>query len=175
MVFSGSVFVGDEVGYHAAPTGATLWTESDRLRLQTRHAEGIQSVTTSSTTLTILEPYEWYVLSLQGDDLERIDIPTGDVEIVTDGKIAFSSSQYFNPDPVTLTSFTNVEESGIDYILAEYQSPRTEGEWLVAQVEFDTTEIYTEDDTWKFSFSTPGIEELDAALLVHAINLWMYR
>ncbi len=174
MVFSGSVFVGDEIGYHATAEGATIWTESNRLRLQTRHAQGVQSISTDSTTLEILEPYVWYVLPL-GQDLERIEIPTGDVEIVTDGKIAFSESQYFNPDPVTLTPFTNLEDSGIDYVLAQYKSPRTEGDWLVAQVAFDTDEIYTEDEAWKFSFSTPGIEQMDAALLIHAINAWMYR
>lgn len=175
IVFSGSVFVGDEIGYHAQAVGATIWTESNRLRLQTRHAEGVQTVTTDSGALAILEPYEWYVLSLEGDALERIEIPTGDIEIVTDGKIAFSKSQYFNPDPVSLTSFTKLGDAEIDYVLAEYQSPRKEGDWLVAQVAFDTEGIYTEDDAWKFTFSTPGIEELDALLLIHAIDVWMYR
>lgn len=175
IVFSGSIFVGDEIGYHAIAQGATLWTESNRLRLQTRHAEGVQTITTDSRALTILEPYEWYVLTLAGDALEQIEIPTGDVEIITDGKIAFAESQYFNPDPVTLTSYTNLDDAGVDYVLAQYQSPRQEGDWLVVQVEFDTSEIYTEDDTWKFSFSTPGIEDLNASLLVHAINMWMYR
>lgn len=175
IVFTGSIFVGDEIGYHENPSGATLFTESNRLRLQTRHAEGVQTVATDSTSLQILEPYEWYVLALAGDELESIEIPTGDVEIVTDGKIAFSSSQYFNPDPVTLTSYTNLQDSGIGYVLAQYQSPQKEGDWLVAQVEFDTSDIYTQDGSWKLSFSTPGIEESSASVLIHAINAWFYR
>ncbi|MBI5794317.1 hypothetical protein HZA87_04545 [Candidatus Uhrbacteria bacterium] len=175
IVFSGSVFVGDEIGYHARAQGAVLYTPSNRLRLQTRHGEGVQTVTSGSTALAIMEPYEWYVLALTGEDLKQVEVPIGDVEIVTDGKIAFSPSQYFNPDPVTLTAFTDLDGSGVDYVLAQYQSPRKEGEWLVAQVAFDTKGIWTQDGTWKFIFSTPGIEELDANLLVHAINAWLYR
>ncbi|MFA4845994.1 MAG: hypothetical protein WC654_05535 [Patescibacteria group bacterium] len=175
IVFTGSVFVGDEVGYRDQPRGATIVTESARMRLQTRHGEGVQTITSSSGSLAIVEPYAWYVLTLQGDGLESVEIPIGDVEIVTDGKIAFSVSQYFNPDPVSLTPYATLEDLGVSYVLAQYQSPRTEGDWLIAEVEFDTSRIYTEDETWKFSFSTPGIEDLDGSLLIHAINAWMYR
>ncbi|MBI4438280.1 hypothetical protein HY631_05015 [Candidatus Uhrbacteria bacterium] len=176
IAFVGSVFVGDEVGYREKPRGATLWTEAARVRLQTRHAEGIQTVRAASVSLEISEPYAWYVLPLEGEGApESVMIPVGDVEIVADGKIAFSASQYFDPDPVSLTPYASLEDLGVDYVLAAYQSPRQEGEWLVATVAFDTQQIYAEDNSWKFSFSAPGIEELGAHFLVRAINAWMYR
>ena len=99
-------------------------------------------------------------------------VPVGDVEIVTEGKFSFSPSQYFNPDPVSLNAYTTIEQLGVDYVLAQYQSPRQEGDWLVATVPFDVTDLYEEDQTWKFSFSTPLIEELGAKLLIHRIDTW---
>ncbi len=170
VVFLNTLFVGDEVGYREPSEGATLYTQSKRLRLQTRHAEGVQTITAGNQTLNIAQPYEWYTLTFADEGLERVVLPTGDVEIVTDGKFAFSPSQYFNPDPVSLNAYTTIEQLGVDYVLARYESPRKQGDWLVATVSFVAWDLYEEDETWKFSFSTPLIEELGAKLLIHRID-----
>jgi hypothetical protein len=162
--------IGDEIGYREPSMGATVYTESKRLRLQTRHAEGVQTVHAGGQSVEVAEPYEWYTVTFGSEGLERIILPTGDVEIVTEGKFAFSPSQYFNPDPVSLNAYTTIEQLGVDYVLAQYQSPRQEGEWLVATVPFVAWDLYEEDQTWKFSFSTPLISELAAQLLIHRID-----
>jgi hypothetical protein len=156
IVFLNMIYIGDEVGYREPWEGATIYTQSPRVQVQTRHAEGVQTIEAGEQVLEVEEPYEWYTLT-RNDLNAAIDIPVGDVEIVVDGKIAFSESQYFNPDPVSLSAFSAIEDLGIDYVYATYTSPREEGEWLVGTVSFDTAGLYTDDETWKFSFSTPGI------------------
>lgn len=170
IVFLDTLFIGDEIGYREPGEGATFYTQSKRLRFQTRHAEGIQTLTAGHQTLEIAEPYEWYTLTLPNEGLEAVTLPTGDVEIVAEGKFAFLPSQYFNPDPVSLNAYTTIEQLGVDYVLARYQSPRQEGDWLVATVPFVAWDLYKENQTWKFSFSTPLIEELEARLLIHRID-----
>lgn len=170
IVFLNTLFIGDEVGYREPWAGATLLTESKRLRFQTRHAEGVQTVTAGDQTLEVAEPYKWYTLTMLGDGLASVVIPTGDVEVVAEGKFAFSPSQYFNPDPIALNAYTTIDQLGVDYVLAQYQSPRKEGDWLVATIPFVAWDLYDEDQTWKFSFSTPLIKELAAQLLVHRID-----
>ncbi|NQV90351.1 hypothetical protein HQ487_02990 [Candidatus Uhrbacteria bacterium] len=171
IVFLNTVFIGDEVGFKDSGTGGTFYTQSKRLRLQTRHAEGVQTLVAGSQTLEIQEPYVWYVLSFAGEGLEKVTLPKGDVEIVTEGTYSFSPSQYFNPDPVSLNSYTTIEQLGVSYVLAKYESPRKEGNWLVARVRFIAWDLYQESQTWKFSFSTPLIKELDASLLIHQIDI----
>lgn len=175
VVFLNALFIGDDVGYREAGKGATFYTEAKRLRLQTRHAEGIQTLTAGNQTLEIAQPYEWYTLTFPNDGIEAMTLPTGDVEVVTEGKFAFSQSQYFNPDPVSLNAYTTIEQLGVDYVLARYQSPRQEGDWFVATVPFVAWDLLEEDQTWKFSFSTPLIDELDAEFLVHRIDTWFNR
>ena len=172
VVFLSTLFIGDEIGYREPSEGATIYTESKRLRFQTRHAEGVQTITAGDQSLDIAQPYEWYTLMFEGEGLESVVVPVGDVEIVTEGKFAFSSSQYFNPDPVSLNAYTTIEQLGVDYVLAAYQSPRQEGDWLVATIGFVAWDLYEEDQTWKFSFSTPLIEELSAKFLIHRIDTW---
>jgi len=175
VVFLNTLFIGDEVGYRETSAGATFYTESKRLRLQTRHAEGVQTAVAGGNTFEIAEPYEWYTLSFYEEGIEKVVLPKGDVEIVTEGNFSFSSSQYFNPDPVSLNAYTTIEQLGVDYVLARYESPRQEGDWLVARVPFVTEDLYQDDQTWKFSFSTPLIEELEASLLIHQIDAWFNR
>jgi hypothetical protein len=175
MVFLNTIFIGDQIGYREPAQGATLYTQAKRLRFQTRHAEGVQTVSSSERTLDIAEPYEWYTLALTQDGVESIDVPVGDVEIVTEGKFAFSSSLYFNPDPVALNAYTSIEQLGVDYVLARYISPRQEGDWLVATVPFIVAGLYENNQAWKFSFSTPLIVELGAQLLIHRIDTTLYR
>lgn len=170
IVFLNTLFIGDEIGYREPSEGATVYTQAKRLRFQTRHAQGVQTLIAGDQTLEIAQPYEWYTLTFQGEGLESVTLPTGDVEIVTEGKFAFSPSQYFNPDLVALNAYTTIDQLGVDYVLARYQSPRQEGDWLVATVPFVAWDLYKEDQTWKFSFSTPLIEELDAELFIHRID-----
>ncbi len=175
VVFLNTVFIGDEVGYSEPPRGTTLWTGSKRLRGQTKHAEGVQTLTGDSGEVEVEEPYQWYVLELSGAGVESVEIPAGDLELVTEGKMAFSASQYFDPDPTPLSAYATVEQLDVDYVLANYQSPRQEGEWLVADVGFLVEEIIDDDHTWKFSFSTPGIDALETSWLVHKINAWFFK
>lgn len=175
IVFLNTLFVGDEIGYREPSAGSTFFTESKRLRFQTRHAQGVQTITAGNQTFEVAKPYEWYTLTFPDEGLGSVTLPTGDVEVVTEGKFAFSPSQYFNPDPVSLNAYTTIEQLGVDYVLARYESPRQEGDWLIATVPFVAWNLYEEDQTWKFSFSTPLIEELNAHLLIHRINIWFHH
>lgn len=170
IVFLNTIFIGDEIGYRESSQGGTFYTEAKRVRFQTRHAQGLQTVDAGDQTIEIAQPYEWYALAFLGDGIQKVTVPTGDVEVVAEGKFAFSSSQYFNPDPVTLNAYTTIESLGVNYVLALYQSPRREGDWLVATVPFVTRDLFTDNQAWKFSFSTPFIVELAAKLLIHRID-----
>lgn len=174
IVFLNTVFIGDEVGYREPWEGAELYTQAPRVRMQTRHAEGVQTITAGEQSMDIVEPYEWYVLTR--DDLSSsIDIPVGDVEVVLEGNIAFDPAQYFNPDPVRLSAFSSIEDLDVEYVYAWYTSPQQQGDWLVATVPFDVSALVEDEQTWKFSFSTPGIVEFATNWLVHQVNATFYR
>ena len=175
IVFLNTVFIGDEVGYSEPPRGAELWTTVKWLRGQTRHAEGVQTLDGDTGSVEIEEPYQWYSLELTGTGVESVTVPYGDIEIVTDGKIAFSASQFFDPDPAPLSAYATLDQMEVDYVLAKYVSPRQEGEWLVADVGFLVDQIVSDEGTWKFSFSTPAIDALEASMIVHKTNIWFFK
>jgi hypothetical protein len=175
FVFLNMVYLGDEVAYREPGEGARFWTNGEYIRFQTRHAEGIQTVSIGEKTVDIIEPHEWYS-SINTQGVVEVNVPAGDVEMHLGGKIAFNQSQYFNPDTVALSAYTPLEELDVDYVLANYTSPRIEGDWLVGLVSFSSDELFEEEDgTWKISFSTPFVRERNTQVLIHQLNIWFYR
>lgn len=170
LVFLNMIYIGDEVGYRESTDTVLVWTISERFQMQTRHAEGVQNVVIGGEKESVAQPYEMYTF-LSKPELKEVEIPKGDIEIFADRPIAFSKSQYFTPDPVAIKSYMQIEDSAIEYILTSYLPPRNEGDWLVQNFEFNTASLVLEKDSWKFTFSTPLIEELRGRVIVKEINM----
>ncbi len=170
LVFLNMVYIGDEIGYREVAKPVSFWTASQRLQMQTRHAEGVQDVKISNKVFSVSQPYEMFIFQTDSG-LKMVEIPKGDIEVFVDSPIAFSASQYFVPDPIAIRPYTKIENSDVEYIFTTYVSPRKEGDWFVQTIEFDSAPLILEKDSWKFTFSTPLIETLDGKVIVKNINM----
>jgi hypothetical protein len=175
LVFSSNIYVADEVGYHEAAEGATVWSNAHNYAFQTRHGEGVQEVVVAGEKLFVEEPYLRYTLATEQAGVKEITLPYGDLEIQTDGYVALDPSMYFHPDPVRLTDQTDIDALQIDYILTTYKSPVQEGEWLVAHVEFAAQTLVLNEGSWKFVFSVPNMSERQSFVDVGKIKMIWQR
>ncbi len=147
---------------------------SERVKMQTRHSEGVQDVVINGKKQSVTEPYAFYIFDA-GPSLVAVDVPKGDLEVFFSGPVAFEKNQFFQPDPLMIQATTKIEESGIHYILSTYVSPRQVGPWLVQTVEVETPELFFDKKAWKFTFSTPEIESLKGNLKIKEINVKWFR
>lgn len=175
IVFLNGVYLGDVSGYRESFTPVTFWTEAKRLSAQTRHAESVQTLKIGSGTLHIPAPYQLVTESIQGQGLIPVTVSKEDVEILTDAPIAFSEAQHFRPDPIRLLPHTDLDQLRVNYILAKYTSPEVRDGWNVVTVRLDAKQFFLDQESWKFTFSTPEIEELDAHVDVKQIDFVMKR
>jgi hypothetical protein len=171
IIFTGQVYIGDEIGYAQEERGAEFWAGGGRVKLQTTRAQGVQEVLTGDKSVRIEEPFRWYAFDLENFGAQKVSVQSGDVKIISDSPIAFAQDQYFYPDPVSLVAHRTIENLDVDYVLANYVSPKKVGDWLIAGVEFDVDDLYEDKGAWKFSFSTPQIKEFDTKLDIHKIVL----
>lgn len=137
MSFLSNVNIGDEVGYLDDPRPVTLYTDAQHLTLFTRHAEGVQKVTVAGLEVDIAIPHERYNIEQEESGIVRVDIPRGDLVVVTDGVLAFSQDAFFNPMSVRLDDRTDLDKLGVDYVIARYDSPEADGDWRVASTRFE--------------------------------------
>lgn len=176
IIFLNSLFIGDDVAYHESPQSTIFWTEAKRLSFQTRHAEGVQTVRVADESITIQEPYGYYTQEITKAGLSSVFVPLGDLEVISDSPLAFTRDQFFRPDPVRLLPHTNLDALKINYILASYSPPKEVGDWKVATVSFENSEMLLDKDSWKLSFSTPEIKDLNKEVYIKEINMkWIRR
>lgn len=180
IVFLNTIFFGDEVAYKEPPRSVYFWTGSKKTSFRTRHSEGIQDVMVGNQTLKIEEPYKQYTLHSKTSGLLSAKLNKGDVEMFVDGPVSFSKEQYFNPDPIRLRDYSDVNSLGVNYILAKYTEPEQIDDWLVSRVSFNTSDILFQEDktqkkftdgVWKFVFSTPSISEHKSEVFIKDINI----
>lgn len=154
---------------------ASLWTDAKQLKAKTRSANGVQTISFGSEELAIEEPYRSYEMQSREIGLLPIQIPKSDLELFFDGAVSFSEESFFQPDPVLLTHTTDVDARGIHYLLASYEPPQTIGDWFMKTVRFKTEGLVSDDRTWKFVFSIPGVNETDKTFFVHQLIARFFR
>lgn len=182
LTYSKNVFVGDEVGYLEDPRPVELWTDAQHLTLFTRHAEAVQTVTLGNQQIDIAIPHERYNVVNTAVGVTKLTIPKGDVVVVTDGRVAFSPEAFFNPFPVQLDDRTDLDKLGVDYVLARYEEPVTDGAWQQAQATFWLPPLEREggaedaqEGSYRFVLSLPHSQEREAEVRVHALEFTFRR
>jgi len=175
IVFLNNLYLGDEVGWQAVPRAVQFWTEAKHLDFQTQHASGLQELLVGKEIAAVTEPYRRFPVEVLEDGVVKVASPTGDLLIHTDGHVAFSPEQFFNPDAVRLRAQTDLDRLGVNYVIASYSPPERQGNWLVNTATFDTSLLVFEGGAWKFTFSIPGISDLGASVDVGRIDMTWHR
>ncbi|MDP2631800.1 MAG: hypothetical protein Q8P30_03490 [Candidatus Uhrbacteria bacterium] len=171
MTFVNQLYIGDDVGYLEAPRPSVFYTNAKHLTLETFHADATQLVTFGTDTAEIENSHENIYHTVLDPGIVVGSTPAGDVKIVGDGKFSFSRGAYFDPDPASINTLTDLEALDIDYIITSYVLPKQIGNWLVGSDEFSLDGIVAEDGAITFTLSTPYISFLQNTVDVHAINL----
>lgn len=177
MTFVGPVFVGDEVGYREDPSAVRLWTDSKHLSFETYHADAAQRVMIGSSELLLPEAQVRYDTDVTEAGLIMVSAESGDFLMTADGKVAFSAGQFFNPDPVKLNGNTDLDDLGINFIIADYKAPEMDGVWLRTSVTFNLASPVREGlgEGLKLVLAAPGIASLQQELRVHDLTLTFER
>jgi hypothetical protein len=136
---------------------ARLYTNSQKIQLLTTNPGSLQKVKISGNELNIDKTYEQFVW-LNNSPLADLELKKGDITISGNGLFSFRKDQFFNPIIKKLDSTFNIDQTGINYILASYKLPIKQGEWLTAEAKFDLTRAYRENGNYNFLISASGLE-----------------
>lgn len=176
MTFVGPMFVGDDVGYRQDSQAVSLFTDGKHLSFETYHADAVQKVQIGSDELLMPEAQVRYDHEVSDAGLVAVSAEAGDFLMMSDGKVAFTRSQFFSPDPVKLSAQTNLDDLGINFIIAEYSPPKKDGDWLKSSAVFDLSTVYgLPPADLKLVLAAPSIAALQNEIRVHAFDLIFER
>lgn len=184
VTFVGPIFLGDETGYRETPSAVSYVTDGKHLTFETYHADAAQEVAIGSGTLLLPEAQVRYAYDVTESGLVDVSASAGDFLFTGDGKVAFSAAQFFNPDPVKLNWNTDLDDLGINFIVAEYAPPVEEGDWLKATATFNLSDVSASESaapasggkqSLKLLLAAPGIATLQNEVQVHGYRLIFER
>lgn len=180
LVFDSHLVLGDHVGYSDRTDPVTVIADGTRVSAWTSHADAFQTLTMDGKPYGIDALRVPVHAELAGIRQRHVIVsPKRDVVIDTDGVLALSEGQYFDPLPFALQWYTDVaalDAAGIRYVLTSYEPPVRDGELLVATAEFDTADLATTDDgAYRLVISVPGLEEDASVLHLESLNAILRR
>ncbi|MFH1744664.1 MAG: hypothetical protein ABH881_00670 [bacterium] len=148
--------------YENGRKNITLYTDSNKIWAKVVSPQGLQKITAGANEIIISETYKQFETALSGTSmtLKKLNLQKDGIIISGNGNFIFRESQFINSKIKKVSEF-GVNEEGVDYILANYQSPREEGEWKIANVELDISAAYRENGNYGFLISLPGLKADD--------------
>ena len=170
FTFVNRLSIADDVGYLVDPRATTLFTSAKHLTALTLHADSTQRLAIGSDAISVDVTHEKLFPTAEDVGLVAGTSPVGDIEIIGDGKFAFSRWAFFDPDPVTMNAYTDVDVQEIDYVLTSYVSPHNvDGGWIKARGLFDLGS--GSQDDLKLTVSVPGMLTYQGVVDVLAIDV----
>jgi hypothetical protein len=171
FVFLNRLYAGDAVGWREAPIRTSYISSGQAYTLQTLHNEGLQTIYFDRASVALDETYNQTQFILEKPkDKTKLEIPKGDVLVVSDGVFALSEDSFFMPDTRALGPFTNIESLGVDAVYADYNPVQKSGDWMRAEQSFDARAWWQANRrTVRFALSAPFIATQEGHVYIKRI------
>lgn len=149
-----------------------LYTDALAITAQTLHEPSLQEIKIDNQTLKLNMVKKEEATNLT-NEVSEITIPKSDLILKSLlGYFAFSKDQLFKPSKYKLLPITKKEDIDLtDFIVTNYHPSRAEGDWRIAEAEFDLSEAVTKKGGLSWIIKSPGLKEEDGEILIKNIEL----
>lgn len=166
------LFLADNPAYNTETKPSLIYIKTvrrEQLELLTYHKEGIQNISYLKNDKKHLfsfyqEDKPLYLNLSSGEYL--FNIPENDIILSGTPYFSFSKESYFEPYKQKIISIKNdlgwLKEN-VDYIVTDYEQPKQEGDWLVAETEFNIykDQLFVKENKLSMVFNVPHLSQED--------------
>lgn len=142
-------------------TGIKIFTDSRIMYVKTMEPDSLQDILVGDDVLQLAKTYKQFSIPVKrATGSSRFATTTfahDGVIIAGDGVFSFSPEEFINPQVKKVDASIDINELGIDYILAKYIPPAKAGDWQGQTVEFDLKHAYREDGAYSVIISLSGL------------------
>ncbi len=172
MAFKNRMYVGDDVGYLSTDRKTSFVTNSKSIAFETFHADSAHHVALGTTTIDIPQSHVLTRAAISDNGTVTGLTDAGDIKMTGEGKFAPSAQAFFDPDPRSLTTQTNLDDSTIRYVYANLpeQIVNADG-WRTASTTFTLAGLAKEAGAYKFALSLPGFATDAHSIDVHEFTI----
>ena len=171
LSFLNKIWIADESVFDYS-----VFTDSNIIHVQTLNPASVQEIKIASSTLNLNETFRQFSETLATNTTELV-FEKGDIILAGNGVFSFEFETLLNPALRKIDSSFNLENSGINYILAKYKKPEKLGDYYMKEIKFDLSAAYREDSKYSFLISVPGLkadDEIGDYIEVEEIGVDLY-
>jgi hypothetical protein len=138
-----------------------VYSDSNQISAQTINPAKLQTILIDGKNLDLKETYKQFDLVSASSSVKEIKLAKDDVMLSGDGVFSFSKEAILNPSFKKINYKTDLDSLGINYVLANYQSPKQSGDWKIARAKIDLSNAYREFNKYSFMIAIPGLKADD--------------
>jgi hypothetical protein len=162
IAFEGPLYTADNHEVYGKITPNTkptnLITNAQSLSFRSDHNHS-SIAKVNQQTVTVNKPNQVFGTTTT-TSVSTITIPESDMLINASGYFSFNSDQFFVPLPYKILPINSAEDiTKADYILTDYKAPKREGDWLVAERDFDLNDAAIQKGQLSWLINAPGLTE----------------
>lgn len=167
------VYFADEVGYSPSTPSVAVWTNSNHIEAKTLHKEGLQTIKLGNDArLTLAETHVTSPLTRAVNERNGnvpLTMPKGNVWVLGDGYVSWSSSALFFPSPRRLTDETRLDDERIQAVATTYEAPQSLGDgWYAGTLH---VKLDPSQDRLKLVLAAPGMIRRGASVDVRRFRV----
>lgn len=133
-----------------------LFSDSDNISAQTINPAKVQTIKIGEKSLELKETYKLFSM-IADNKINTIKLEKDDVILSGNRVFSFSIDSLINLEIKKVDKNLNINEEGVNFVLADYQAPAVKEGWKISQAEFDLTKAYSEKGKYSFIISLPGL------------------
>jgi hypothetical protein len=168
-----------------ATSPTVVYSGSNQFKAHTSHTPALQTLNIFDPTINmdiylVLDQLKQdtfatssATLADTAQNLMKITIPQSDVILsALPGYFSFSPDQYFQPTPfltIPITGQSDVDQ--VEYILAKYKLPQKDGEWSIAESEYDLSTASIQNGKLSWMIKSPGLMENNREIIIKEISV----
>lgn len=152
-------------------SNSVLVTDGSYVKVQTLNPRSLQTITVEKDSLELSETYKQFSLVLKDQTraMKQIQLVRDDVMIATDGVFAFRTEDIINPTARTFSSTLDINQAGIDYIIARYQ-PIGLSSSITREMKFNLSDTCLDKGRFPFLIAAPDISA-DQATEIQKVDI----
>lgn len=139
----------------SGPGNLRLFTDSSYLQIKTFNPASLGTISYGGKDQRVAATYQQINL-FSDQTVSEIFIPKDDLILETNGIFSLTRAGVFNPAITKVDRFFKPGEK-VKYIIANYQEPRSDGDFKQATVELSLTDAHRENGKYTFLISVPGL------------------
>ncbi len=176
MAFKNRMYVGDDVGYLSVDRKTSFVTNSKSIAFETFHADSAHYVALGTSTIDIPQSHVLTRAAISDTGIVAGITDAGDIKMTGEGKFAPSAQAFFDPDPRSLTTQTDLDDPAIRYVYSSLPAPVVNADgWRTASATFPLANLAKESGAYKFALSLPGFSTDAHTVDVHRLTVTFHK